>query len=90
MSSQAWFTLILFLGVLAALSYPLAIYLARIGDPAPIGGIVGKLERIIYRAAGVDAAQDMPWTRYAVALLLSTPWAWRSSISRSGCRYGCH
>jgi K+-transporting ATPase ATPase A chain len=28
------------------------------------------LERIIYRAAGVDAAQDMPWTRYAVALLL--------------------
>jgi K+-transporting ATPase ATPase A chain len=70
MSGQAWFTLILYLGVLAALGYPLAIYLARIGDPAPIGGIVGKLERIIYRAAGVDAAQDMPWTRYAVALLL--------------------
>jgi K+-transporting ATPase ATPase A chain len=69
MSAQAWFTLILYLGVLAALSYPLAIYLARIGDPAPIGGIAGKLERIIYRAAGVDAAQDMPWTRYAVALL---------------------
>jgi K+-transporting ATPase ATPase A chain len=70
MSAQAWFTLALYLGVLAALSYPLAIYLARIGDPAPIGGMVGKLERIIYRAAGVDAAQDMPWTRYALALLL--------------------
>jgi K+-transporting ATPase ATPase A chain len=70
MSAQAWSTLILYLGVLAALSYPLAIYLARIGDPAPIGGIIGKLERLIYRAAGVDAAQDMPWTRYAVALLL--------------------
>ena len=70
MSGQAWFTLVLFLGVLAAASYPLAIYLARIGDPAPIGGIVGRLERVIYRAAGVDAAQDMPWTRYAAALLL--------------------
>jgi K+-transporting ATPase ATPase A chain len=70
MSAQAWSTLILYLGVLAALSYPLAIYLARIGDPAPIGGIIGKLERFIYRVAGVDAAQDMPWTRYAVALLL--------------------
>jgi len=70
MSTQAWSTLLLFLGVLAALSYPLAIYLTRIADPAPIGGIVGKLERIIYRAAGVDAAQDMPWTRYAMALLL--------------------
>jgi K+-transporting ATPase ATPase A chain len=70
MSTQAWSTLLLFLGVLAALSYPLAIYLTRIADPAPIRGIVGKLERIIYRAAGVDAAQDMPWTRYAMALLL--------------------
>jgi K+-transporting ATPase ATPase A chain len=70
MSAQAWSTLILYLGVLAALGYPLAIYLARIGDPTPIGGMVGKLERVIYRAAGVDAAQDMPWTRYAVALLL--------------------
>jgi len=70
MSTQAWSTLLLYLGVLAAVSYPLAIYLTRIADPAPIGGIVGKLERVIYRAAGVDAAQDMPWTRYAVALLL--------------------
>jgi potassium-transporting ATPase potassium-binding subunit len=70
MSAQAWFTLALYLGVLAALAYPLAIYMARIADPAPIGGIVGKLERVTYRAAGVNAAQDMPWTRYAVALLL--------------------
>ncbi len=70
MSTQAWSTLLLFLGVLAAVSYPLAIYLTRIADPAPIRGIVGKLERIIYRAAGVDTAQDMPWTRYAMALLL--------------------
>jgi K+-transporting ATPase ATPase A chain len=69
MSTQAWFTLALYLGVLAALSYPLAIYMARIADPGPIGGIFGKLERVMYRAAGVDAAQDMPWTRYAVALL---------------------
>jgi K+-transporting ATPase ATPase A chain len=70
MSTQAWSTLLLFLGVLAAASYPLSIYLTRIADPAPVRGIVGRLERIIYRAAGVDAAQDMPWTRYAMALLL--------------------
>jgi K+-transporting ATPase ATPase A chain len=70
MSAQALLTLALYLGVLAALAYPLANYMARIANPAPIGGIVGKLERVIYRAAGVDAAHDMPWTRYAVALLL--------------------
>jgi potassium-transporting ATPase potassium-binding subunit len=70
MSGQAWFALILFLAVLAALAYPLGLYMARIANAAPIGGPVGTLERLIYRAAGVDAAQDMPWTRYAVAVLL--------------------
>jgi potassium-transporting ATPase potassium-binding subunit len=70
MSGQAWFTLLLFLAVLVALAYPLGIYMARIADAAPIGGVIGKLERGIYRAAGVDPAHDMPWTRYAVAVLL--------------------
>jgi K+-transporting ATPase ATPase A chain len=69
MTAQAWFTLALYLGVLAALAYPLAIYMARIASPQAIGGMVGKLERAIYRVAGVDE-QDMSWTRYAVALLL--------------------
>jgi K+-transporting ATPase ATPase A chain len=70
MSAQAWFTLILFLAVLAALAYPLGVYMARIADAAPIGGLVGRIERVIYRAAAVDAAQDMPWTRYAAAVVL--------------------
>ncbi len=70
MSGQAWFTLLLFLAVLAALAYPLGIYMARIADAAPIGGFIGRLERGIYRAAGVDPHKDMPWTRYAVAVLL--------------------
>jgi potassium-transporting ATPase potassium-binding subunit len=70
MNAQAWTALALFLAVLIALSLPLASYLARIADTAPFGGILGKFERGLYRAAGVDAAQDMPWTRYAFAVLL--------------------
>jgi potassium-transporting ATPase potassium-binding subunit len=70
MTGQAWFTLPLFLAVLTALAAPLGIYMARIAHAAPIGGVIGKFERVIYRAAAVDAAQDMPWTRYAVAVLL--------------------
>jgi potassium-transporting ATPase potassium-binding subunit len=70
MSSQGWFTLILYLAALIALSYPLAIYMARIANAAPIGGLFGKIERAIYRASAVDPAQDMPWTKYAVAVLL--------------------
>ncbi|HEY0800678.1 MAG TPA: potassium-transporting ATPase subunit KdpA, partial [Steroidobacteraceae bacterium] len=61
--------------VLLALAYPLAIYMARIGDATaggytPIKGLIGKFERLIYRASGVDVAQDMPWTKYAIAVLL--------------------
>jgi potassium-transporting ATPase potassium-binding subunit len=70
MSGQAWFSLILFMAVLIALAYPLGIYMARIANAAPIAGVVGRLERLIYRAAGVDSGQDMPWTRYAVSVLL--------------------
>jgi potassium-transporting ATPase potassium-binding subunit len=70
MSGQAWFSLILFLAVLIALAYPLGIYMARIANAAPIGGVIGRLERLIYRAAGVDSGRDMPWTRYAVSVLL--------------------
>ena len=38
--------------------------------PSPSVESAAGLERLIYRASGSDAAQDMPWTRYAVALLL--------------------
>jgi K+-transporting ATPase ATPase A chain len=70
MTGQAWFSLLLFLAVLVALAYPLGILLARIADAAPIGGIFGSAERIIFRAAAVDGAEDMPWTRYATAVLM--------------------
>jgi K+-transporting ATPase ATPase A chain len=61
MTGPAWFTLALFVAALLALAYPLAIYITRIGgSDAPIGGWAGKFERLIYRAAGVDAAEDMP------------------------------
>ena len=70
MSGQAWFTLLTYLVVLAALAVPLGSYMARIANAAPIGGVIGRFEQVIYRAAAVDPAQDMPWTRYAVAVLL--------------------
>ncbi|HEY4971346.1 MAG TPA: potassium-transporting ATPase subunit KdpA [Steroidobacteraceae bacterium] len=70
MSGQAWFTLLSYLGVLAALAVPLGSYMARIANAAPIGGVIGKFEQVIYRATAVDPGQDMSWTRYAVTVLL--------------------
>jgi potassium-transporting ATPase potassium-binding subunit len=68
MTAQASTQLIIFFAVLIALAYPLAAWMARVGDSRPIGGFVGKFERLIYRGAGVDPAEDMPWTRYAIAV----------------------
>jgi len=70
MSGQAWFMLVLFMLVLIALALPLSKYIARIAQPEPISGWVGAFERVLYRWAGIKESSDMPWTRYAVALLL--------------------
>jgi K+-transporting ATPase ATPase A chain len=70
MTGQAWFTIGLFLVVLIAIAYPLAIYVARIADAAAMRGVVGTAERFLYRVAGVDPDKDMSWTQYAIALLL--------------------
>ena len=70
MSSQAGFMLVCFSWlVLTALAYPIGIYMARIANAAPMGGLIGRFERIFYRASAVDTGQDMPWTRYAVSVL---------------------
>src|SRR5271167_807746 len=62
--------LALYLAVLIALAFPLAIFMARIADARPMSGPLGGFERLLYRAAAVDPAHDMPWTEYAVAVLL--------------------
>ena len=69
MSGQAWTMLIVFLGSLLVLAYPLSSWLARIADARPIAGPVGRCEALLYRAAGVEPAEDMSWVRYATALL---------------------
>jgi K+-transporting ATPase ATPase A chain len=70
MTAQAWGSLAIFLAVLLGLAYPLSIYIARVAEAARFKGAIGRIEHWLYRIAGVDDAQDMSWTRYAVAVLL--------------------
>jgi K+-transporting ATPase ATPase A chain len=70
MTGQAWMMLGLFMVVLIALAWPLAILMVRLAAPDSIKGWVGGVEHALYRLAGVRESQDMPWTRYAIALLL--------------------
>ncbi|HLW25208.1 MAG TPA: potassium-transporting ATPase subunit KdpA [Steroidobacteraceae bacterium] len=70
MSLPAPATVALYLALLIALAYPVAILLTRIARPDPMPGGLDRFERIIYRVSGIDAAADMPWTRYATAVLV--------------------
>ena len=52
-----------YLVVLILLAKPLGAFMARIysGEPTFLERILGPVERLIYRLAGVDPAQDMNW-----------------------------
>jgi len=62
----------LYLVVLLALAKPLGEFFARvlIGERHFLTPALGWLERLTYKASGVDPAQEMKWTQYAVAVLL--------------------
>jgi len=72
MSLNAYLQLGVFLVVLLLLVKPLGAYMAQVfsDEPGLVRRIGGPVEKILYRIAGVNAEEDMPWTRYAIAMLV--------------------
>jgi K+-transporting ATPase ATPase A chain len=72
MTWQAAVQILLYLAALLALVKPLGGYMARVYEGRPIGldRLLGGLERLIYRLAGVRPEGEMKWTTYAWAMLL--------------------
>ena len=56
---------------LVALALPLGAYMARVydGDARFAQRLLGPLERLLYRASGARADEEMSWKRYGAALL---------------------
>ncbi len=71
MTPFGWLQLGLYVAVLLLLAKPLGAYMAAVyeGRATRAQRIGGPLERLLYRAAGVDPARDMIWTEYALAML---------------------
>ncbi len=63
--------MVLILAVTLILSWPLGRYIARVfqGEWTWIDPLCRPLERLLYRAAGIDPRQEMDWKHYALALL---------------------
>ncbi|HVA72220.1 MAG TPA: potassium-transporting ATPase subunit KdpA [Candidatus Limnocylindrales bacterium] len=72
MTANGWFQILFFLAVVLAITKPVGSYLAHIfaGEKTPLDFLLRPVERAIYRLTGVDQAQEMRWTEYAIAMLL--------------------
>jgi potassium-transporting ATPase potassium-binding subunit len=64
--------LVAFLAVVVLCVKPLGSYMADVmqGRPNFASGSGGRVEALLYRLCGVDSAEEMSWTQYAIALLL--------------------
>ncbi|MDC0676462.1 potassium-transporting ATPase subunit KdpA [Sorangium atrum] len=71
MTASAALQAAIYLAVLIGLSVPLGLYMARVyqGGRGLMARVLGPVERLIYRAAGVRADQEMRWQDYAFAVL---------------------
>jgi potassium-transporting ATPase potassium-binding subunit len=67
-TANGWLQILLYSALLLAVTVPLGAYMARVYD----GSVhwLGPVERVIYRACGIDPREDQHWTRYAAGLLL--------------------
>jgi K+-transporting ATPase ATPase A chain len=71
MSARYYCLLAVFFALVAAIAWPLGRYLARVFTGTNTLGrkVLGGVERVVYRAAGVDPAREHDWQTYAGAVL---------------------
>ncbi len=64
--------LVLYFGLLIGLAPLLGGFMARVfeGKRTFLSGILGPVEKWIYRLGGVNANEEMPWKRYFLAVLI--------------------
>jgi K+-transporting ATPase ATPase A chain len=64
--------ILIYLGVLLALTKPLGAYMARVyeGERTVLDPVLGPLERFLYRAAGIRPDEGMSWRTYTLAMLV--------------------
>jgi len=64
--------LLLYLGVIVALTPILGLYMKKVfsGDKTFLDPVLKPVERLIYRVCGVDAGKDQGWVEWTVVLLV--------------------
>ena len=72
MTVNGWLQILFFLLLILLVTKPLGLFMARVfnRERTFLDPVLGPNERLIYRLTRVDAAREMRWTEYAVAMLL--------------------
>ncbi len=72
MTSNGWFQILVFFGLVLVCAKPLGVYMARVFErERTFADLVFRpIERVIYRLTGIDESHEMRWTEYSVAMLM--------------------
>jgi K+-transporting ATPase ATPase A chain len=70
--TSGWLQIGFYLLMLLLVVKPLGTYMACVysGERTPLDWLIGPVERLLYRLAGVNPQQEMDWKIYALAMLL--------------------
>lgn len=71
MTANAWVQLVIYIGLLMGLAYPLGRYMAAVysGEGTLLSRVCTPIERLIYRLCGIDPTVEMTWKHYSLAVL---------------------
>ncbi len=72
MTANGWFQIVLFLGLILAVTKPMGVFMTRVfnRERTFLDLVLRPIELLIYRMTGVDENHEMRWTEYAFAMLL--------------------
>src|SRR5580765_1434705 len=72
MTVNGWLQILVFLGLVFAVTKPMGVFMARVfnREKTFMDVALRPIERLLYRVTGVDEEHEMRWTEYAIAMLL--------------------
>ncbi len=73
MNALAWLQVLLYVGVLLAITKPLGIYLFHVLDADGktwLDPVLRPIEKLLYKLFGVDPHKEQDWKQYSVAMLI--------------------
>ncbi|HEX7895617.1 MAG TPA: potassium-transporting ATPase subunit KdpA [Terriglobales bacterium] len=71
MTANGWFQILVFFSIVALITKPLGIFMARVfnHEKTFLDPVLRPIEKLLYRVSGVDEDREMHWTEYAIAML---------------------